>query len=92
VYFSAGAGGLLCRDCEANFVEKRRVRSGLPSGFAAKPVAVPSAGDAAEWFALLDYHLTYVAGREFRTAAAVAAALAQGRSPGGAGRRPQVGK
>ncbi len=85
VYFSAGAGGLLCRDCEVHFVEKRRLRPALLATGSA-------AGDPPEWFALLDYHITYVAGRKFQTSEAVAAALSRERPRGGAGANAGVGE
>jgi DNA repair protein RecO (recombination protein O) len=70
VFFSSTAGGLLCRDCELHFVEKRRVPPHL--------LAPPGAGSAEAWFELLDYHLTHVAGRRFKTAAVLAGALGRG--------------
>ncbi len=68
VYFSAGAGGLLCRDCEPHHIEKRRVPSRLIE-------TTPRTGDPSAWFELLDYHLTHIAGRRFKTAEQVAALL-----------------
>lgn len=68
VYFSAGSGGLLCRDCEPHQVEKRRISGDLLT-------AGPAQGRTAEWFELFDYYLTHVAGRRFRTAAQVGALL-----------------
>lgn len=62
VYFSAASGGALCRDCEAPYVEKRLVPRGLVG-------QRPPEGDARAWFDLLDYYLSYVAGRRFKTAA-----------------------
>ncbi len=73
VYFSATAGGLLCRDCEAPHVEKWQV----PPGLAAQR---PGAGDPSGWFKLFDYHLTHIAGRPSRSAGPLAALLG-GRSP-----------
>ncbi len=73
VYFSAGAGGLVCRDCEAHHVEKRRLPAQLVG------VSVPT-GNPRVWFELFDYHLTYVGGRRFKTAAQVVALLAKGDS------------
>ena len=75
VYFSAGAGGLLCRDCEAPFVEKRRVPPRLL-------VTTPATGDPRDWFELLDYHLTYIAGRQLKTAERVLALLARSGTTG----------
>jgi DNA repair protein RecO (recombination protein O) len=60
-YFSSTAGGLVCRDCEAQHIEKRRVSPIMLDG-------PPEQQRAAEWFALLDYHLTHVAGQELHTA------------------------
>lgn len=73
VYFSAGAGGLVCRDCEANHIEKRRLPPRLLE-------TTPQTGDPRAWFELLDYHLTYLAGRRFKTASQVAALLAKNDS------------
>jgi DNA repair protein RecO (recombination protein O) len=73
LYFSAGAGGLLCRDCEGHHAEKRRLPPRLLE-------TTPQTGDPRAWFELLDYHLTYIAGRRFKTAAQVAALLAKGHS------------
>ena len=72
VYFSGGAGGLLCRDCEGQHVEKWRVPPRLVG-------TTPRNGAPRYWFELLDYHLTYIAGRRFKTASQVAALL--GRPP-----------
>jgi DNA repair protein RecO (recombination protein O) len=73
LYFSAGAGGVLCRDCEGHHAEKRRLPPRLLE-------TTPQTGDPRAWFELLDYHLTYIAGRRFKTAAQVAALLDQGDS------------
>ncbi len=70
VFFSATAGGLVCRDCEMNFVEKRRLPAGLLGDHAGKV-------NAPGWFEILDYHLTHVAGRRFKTAPPLTAALAK---------------
>jgi DNA repair protein RecO (recombination protein O) len=59
-YFSSTAGGLICRDCEMHHSEKRRIS---PAMLDADPAAQPTV----EWFRLLDYHLTHLAGRPFRT-------------------------
>jgi DNA repair protein RecO (recombination protein O) len=75
VYFSAGAGGLLCRDCEVHYAEKRR----LPAQFCR---TTPGHGDPRAWFELLDYHLTYIAGQRFKTAAQVTALLARPNAAG----------
>lgn len=74
VYFSAGAGGLLCRDCEPHHVEKRYVPPGLIE-------TAPQTGDPCAWFELLDYHLTHVAGRRFKTAERVVALLRRDQAP-----------
>lgn len=60
-YFGSAAGGLLCRDCEMHHMEKRRIADALRGTRA-------EGGAAVEWFALLDYHLTQVAGKRLRTA------------------------
>lgn len=67
-YFSAQAGGLVCRDCEMHHVEKWRLPPRMRSG-------PPRAENAGTWFRLLDYHITHVAGRRFRTAERVEALL-----------------
>lgn len=69
LFFSAGAGGLVCRDCEMHYVEKRRIPGGLLKRAA-------RAQDARAWFELLDYHLTHIAGRRFKTAEPLRALLA----------------
>jgi len=74
VYFSAGAGGFLCRDCEVTHVEKWHVSPRLVGTTVGS--GVPSA-----WFDLLDYHLTHIAGRRFKTAPELARLLAQGNRP-----------
>lgn len=68
VFFSASAGGLLCRDCEGQHIEKWRVSPRLIG-------TTPQTGDPAAWFELLDYHLTHIAGRRFKTAEQVAGLL-----------------
>ena len=60
-YFGSAAGGLLCRDCRTAHAETRKVRGYLLD-------AELGTGDARGWFELLDYHLSHVAGRGFRTA------------------------
>jgi len=69
VHFSSTAGGLLCRDCEMHHVEKRRVSAAM----LAQP---PSAGPTGQWFELLDYHFSQVAGRSFKAAEWIRALLA----------------
>lgn len=71
-FFSSTAGGLLCRDCEMHYTEKRRLPPGLAD-------STPQTGDALAWFTLQDYHLTHLAGHPFRSAAQLAAALRTGR-------------
>ena len=73
VFFSAGAGGLLCRDCEAHYVEKWRVSPRLLG-------TTTRTGDPALWFELLDYHLTHIAGRRFKTAEQLGALLVPPRA------------
>lgn len=67
-YFSARQGGLLCRDCEPAFVEKRRIDAAAVS--ALETVAddgnpSPAAGIRPA-FELLDYHLTEVLAKTSR--------------------------
>jgi DNA repair protein RecO (recombination protein O) len=59
-YFSSTAGGLICRDCEMHHVEKRRISPAMLDGG-------PAGQPAIDWLVLLDYHLTNVAGRSFKT-------------------------
>jgi DNA repair protein RecO (recombination protein O) len=70
VFFSGGAGGLLCRDCEGHYPEKWRVSPRMVG-------TTPRTGDPRDWFELFDYHLTYIAGRRFKTAAELAGLLGQ---------------
>jgi len=73
-YFSSTAGGLVCRDCEPQQVEKRRV----------SPRLIDAGDDPqlrAEWFDLLNYHLTHMAGKRFRTAERLHKLLRQRASP-----------
>ena len=60
-YFSSSAGGLICRDCEMHHAEKRRISPTMLDGD-------PTSRSAVDWLLLLDYHLTNVAGRAFKTA------------------------
>ncbi len=88
VYFSARQGGLLCRDCEPAFVEKRRV----------DPRTVDAAIAVEEWpdlataleddlpetvmpsvFELLDYHLTEVLSKPSRVTAILRSAAGRTR-------------
>ena len=65
VYFTSHEGGLLCRDCEANYVEKRRVSPGAVRILAGGPIEDPLAG---ELFALLNYHISHLMHKEPRLA------------------------
>lgn len=86
LYFSARQGGLLCRDCEPAFVEKRRV----------EPATIDAAIRVSEWeelgealrgdppdgvlpgvFELMDYHLTEVLSKPSRVTATLRAAVTQ---------------
>ena len=68
VFFSSGAGGLICRDCEMHFVEKLPLPAGILQTTA-------STGDPPAWFFLLHYHLTYLSGKPLRSASMLQAAL-----------------
>ncbi len=60
-YFSAGHGGMICRDCEPSIIEKRRVARGVAAALAA--------GEApAQAFDVLDYTVSYIMGRPSRLA------------------------
>ncbi len=63
-WFSAAAGGLLCRDCEARHAEKHAI---APSLVDTRLEQSPPAA----WFALFDYHLTHPAGRPFQLSTSV---------------------
>jgi DNA repair protein RecO (recombination protein O) len=73
-WFSSTAGGLLCRDCEMRHVEKRRLPAGLAD-------TLPATGDARTWFELQHYHLTHLAGRQFKTARQLVQALSPRQRP-----------
>ena len=76
VYFTSHEGGLLCRDCEASYVEKRRVSPDVIRVLAGGPVDQHSALStqssvlsprssvldslAGEAFALLNYHISHL--------------------------------
>ena len=76
VYFTSHEGGLLCRDCEASYVEKRRVSPDAIRMLAGGPVDQHSALStqssvlsprssvldplAGEAFALLNYHISHL--------------------------------
>ncbi|MBK9129343.1 MAG: DNA repair protein RecO [Phycisphaerales bacterium] len=80
LYFSAGAGGVLCRDCEMHYVEKRRLPDGLLT-------TRPDAGDPFAWFELLDYHAAHIAGRRMSSASGLGGLLrrAAAAPPAGGG-------
>jgi DNA repair protein RecO (recombination protein O) len=59
-YFSASAGGLLCRGCEAAHQEKRRIPGRALLADSDSPELVLLAD-------LLDYHLRHIVGRELRS-------------------------
>ena len=83
-YFGSAAGGLLCRDCEMHHVEKRRISPAMID-------RGPQAGNSEQWFDLLDYHLSHVAGRAFKTADRLRELPIDRRAPGsGGGSRPQM--
>ena len=68
LYFSSGAGGLLCTDCEPAIVEKRRITAPAFEGLAGgqrSPEAVVRAFD------VLDYHITQILGARLLTASGV---------------------
>jgi DNA repair protein RecO (recombination protein O) len=69
-YFSSAAGGLVCRDCEMHFVEKRRVSSAMLD----QP---ETATRAVDWFDLWHYHAVNVSQRPYPTAAALRELLAR---------------
>lgn len=68
-WFSSHAGGLLCRNCESRHAEKYPIDPVLLDG--PRGTTPPR-----QWFALLDYHLSHVAGRAFVSATALRQALA----------------
>ena len=72
LHFSAGAGGILCQDCEPGYVEKRRIPAHLLE-------TTPADGDPRTWFELLNYHLAHIARHPFKTARQVTAFLGQDR-------------
>ncbi len=96
VYFTSHEGGLLCRNCEASYVEKRlvspgaiRVLSGGPldqhSALSPQPSALspqPSVLDslAGEVFALLNYHISHLMHKEPRLAEYVLPSARRGLS------------
>lgn len=64
-YFSAGQGGMICRDCEPAIIEKRRVEPAVASALAQG--SIPASGPA-EAFDLLNYAITYAMGKASRLA------------------------
>ncbi len=91
VYFTSHEGGLLCRDCEASYVEKRLVSPGAIRVLSGGPVDQHSALStqhsalspqspvldplAGEVFALLNYHISHLMHKEPRLAKFVRAAI-----------------
>ena len=69
-FFSSHAGGMICPDCESRHTEKRRLSPLMLD-------APPEAQKAPEWFDLLDYHLTHIAGRALRTSKPLRAQIEQ---------------
>ncbi len=64
-YFSAGEGGMICRDCEPSVVEKRRVAPGVADALSRGECP---AGAAPGAFDLLNYAVSYAMGRPARLA------------------------
>ncbi len=64
-YFTSHEGGLLCRDCEASYVEKRLVSPGAIRVLSGDLVDDPLAGEV---FALLNYHISHLMHKEPRLA------------------------
>jgi DNA repair protein RecO (recombination protein O) len=60
-YFSSHQGGLLCRDCEPAYVEKRQVPPAVLQALG-NPAAAGTAADRGV-FELLNYHLSHLMGR-----------------------------
>lgn len=71
-FFSAAAGGWLCAACAPRRAEKMP----LPRSLQAADLASASAED---WFCVLDYHLSHVAGRRAHTSDMLRRNLAGGR-------------
>jgi len=79
LYFSARHGGVLCRDCEPAFVEKRRVE---PAAIDAVQIFFDDLpAPPADWllpaFDLIDYHLSGVLAKPSRIAALLRANLSR---------------
>ena len=64
-YFTSHEGGLLCRNCEASYVEKRRVSPDAIRMLSGGLLDDPPAGEA---FALLNYHISHLMHKEPRLA------------------------
>lgn len=72
LYFSAGSGGVVCRDCEMSLVDKRRLPSGIHQQLgqlAESRVPDINLPDAPVINKTLDYYLTYHLSRPLRMAA-----------------------
>ncbi len=67
-YISATQGGLLCRDCELHFVDKRAMPAGMAD-------STPQTGRAEDWVVLQNYLIRHIAGRELQTAKATIDAI-----------------
>lgn len=67
-FFSSSAGGLVCKDCAPRQREKHEIAATLVDG----PKGSTTAG---QWFGLLDYHLTCIAGRPMQTGATLRAMI-----------------
>lgn len=73
VYFSARAGGVLCRDCEMHQIEKHRVDRRLVSRLAQGLHPTPELAHALR--DVLDYQITQILGRRPIVAASLESAL-----------------
>ena len=62
-YFSAGQGGMICRDCEPSIIEKRRIDPKLAASLAGGNLPDDLAEEA---FVLFDYAISYAMGRPSR--------------------------
>ena len=76
VYFSSHEGGLLCRDCEPSYVEKRLVDAATLQASLAGTVTNPVAIEA---FDLLNYHLSHLMHQEPKLAGFVNPAARRSR-------------
>ncbi len=72
-YFSSRQGGVVCRDCEAALVEKRRVR--IETLETCRAGAGTVRGDVPGAFDLLDYYLRETAGRPLHLSSLLRAVL-----------------